>query len=1149
MNQHLLKRMSITLFMFLGFNFPLFSQDGFTSQILNPDSGIAGLKIIDNLLPLNENEAKAPYFSFVESKVIANKNETIHVSIAAEHEASLLCIQLPQEATIDRSKLSNHLTISQVEGTKWLISSEDEKNIFDIPLYFEKTGDYTITTESGTELHLIIKEKSFDQDGEENSHFGEHHGKELTEYDESEATTEGVKNIAIVTNSIEFVTALNNESVEEISIKNDFTVSSSLGTLNRNITIQGNNHEINFGSNHFTLGAISENTKLIMQNITVIKTGSASTSLFTSSANNSRNWEIKLSDIHVGEGMVSGLINAPNSEVYITGGKNSYKSLNSRTVIISRLLSIENQSMFEVDTQGIVFQNGVDNSELRVNGGSEANWTSTNTVVDLDGNRPILSISGNGSVMNISSSTNSDGAVFIGGSGSSNRDALISLTNNAELNVHSTRTTALLLRSNSGEFIVENQAKLNLITDTASGNNAALRFRNVGNYKFSVRNKSSVNVEKHGGTAPTIRMYGDNNSINISGASTFNVYNAGNGSANNSDNAGIQYQSGNDQLFQLTDEDSQVSIIADFGPAVTMSGTGAILANAETIFIAEGRTSSASRAVFDTGVNTILLEDPKYFDFRNNRPGGGNIYNLPAASTFVAKETRFAGWFNGEDLDGDPNRFWAPLSFSMTGANFSEIVSTSRPEDFNTSNESLGANGFESYSRLSANNSEAIVDELRVPTNADKKIFGHVSIPEGNGYRSAWTNEVTVEVEISKINGDIMILETKTVGMNSDYPGISIYGEGARGGIFQIDLEEHLSAGDEVRVISVTREEQISTEDNIRVEKVKVFPIVPPTPASFHTEIITNTTKRIEGHSENPNVFVTATHNKVEIDTTEVTVDADGNFILEFKHLNLNMGDEIQVFLRDKKGSAENAGVSNPPKTNNLIGNINPESELPFHDLVFKAASILTVGEVGKVSPVDPLKPDVEVNPENPPQLPDDQGLLSIDFVSQFNFGESAIGFGDKKYYALPQRLLTVLEESNNIQERPNYVQISDRRVENEQYGWQLSVTQNEQFINLQNHELKGARLHLINQQLISSQDGGEPELLNKKGVSLSPGEKVDLVSSKERQGIGTWIYRFGDEDSARESVYLEVPKTSEIKATSYQTTFTWELSTLPKNE
>uniref|UniRef100_UPI001ED8C3B6 hypothetical protein n=1 Tax=Enterococcus mundtii TaxID=53346 RepID=UPI001ED8C3B6 len=70
------------------------------------------------------------------------------------------------------------------------------------------------------------------------------------------------------------------------------------------------------------------------------------------------------------------------------------------------------------------------------------------------------------------------------------------------------------------------------------------------------------------------------------------------------------------------------------------------------------------------------------------------------------------------------------------GSNFNTIRKTSDPESFNTS--TFGPAGMTAYSRISANNARAVVDELRVPTNADKSIFGHVSIPEGSDYRSAF---------------------------------------------------------------------------------------------------------------------------------------------------------------------------------------------------------------------------------------------------------------------------------------------------------------------------------------------------------------------------------------------------------------------------
>ncbi|MEB6088248.1 BspA family leucine-rich repeat surface protein, partial [Enterococcus casseliflavus] len=102
------------------------------------------------------------------------------------------------------------------------------------------------------------------------------------------------------------------------------------------------------------------------------------------------------------------------------------------------------------------------------------------------------------------------------------------------------------------------------------------------------------------------------------------------------------------------------------------------------------------------------------------------------------------------------------------------------------------------------------------------------------------------------------------------------------------------------------------------------------------------------------------------------------------------------------------------------------------------------------VDPVDPLNPEIDVDPENPPELPENQGTLSIDFLSSFTFGSQAISAQTKRYYAQPQRLLNLDGTLNDAEERPNYIQVSDRRPDNERKGWTLAVTQNNQFTDRQ---------------------------------------------------------------------------------------------------
>ncbi|MBO1123625.1 WxL domain-containing protein [Enterococcus casseliflavus] len=200
-----------------------------------------------------------------------------------------------------------------------------------------------------------------------------------------------------------------------------------------------------------------------------------------------------------------------------------------------------------------------------------------------------------------------------------------------------------------------------------------------------------------------------------------------------------------------------------------------------------------------------------------------------------------------------------------------------------------------------------------------------------------------------------------------------------------------------------------------------------------------------------------------------------------------------------------------------------------------------------KVSPVDPLAPEVEVDPENKPELPEDQGQLSIDFISSFTFGSQAISVHDQTYFAQPQRLLNEDGTVNESEERPNYVQISDRRSVDERNGWALAVTQKEQFKGKENQVLNGAMLSFSNQQVITAQGGTEPGLQSAPYI-LVPGNRRMLLQAQGSEGTGTWIYRFGDGDTAGESVALNVPRGANPEATTYSSTLIWELSAVPGN-
>ncbi|MGL9772820.1 WxL domain-containing protein [Enterococcus sp. DIV0996a] len=808
-----------------------------------------------------------------------------------------------------------------------------------------------------------------------------------------------------------------------------------------------------------------------------------------------------------------------------------------------------------------LFLNG-NNAELSVNDTNLNIKTVNGTGISLNGSEQKFQIIGKDTNVNLLS----DGGMNFESQGAG---GTFLVTNGAKINAQTSENHSFYFY-NSGEtkFEILDKAKV-LLKDTHSGNSnttsfGTLRFVQHGDYSFII-DDADFEINKNGGNAPGVRMYGGGNSILVRNSGTLSIFNQGSGSPldpiDQRSNQGVFFSGDNNTInnngFTVQDPGSKVSIQAINGPSIDMSnrttrGSGYIEAINGGYFVAEGRTTSANAGIFHAGILTVKFDNPLFMDFRNNRPGGGNIFSNTSGSRLEAKNSDLAVWRNGSNLAGDPDLNFETLDFSFSGTNFNTLGDTSKPEVLNT--DTFGTTGLTAYSRLSSNNGRwAIADELRVPTNADKKIHGRVSLPVGlDDSRPAWDGEAIVTVAVESPSGETTQEYTaQTVGDTNESPGISIYDEEPRGGLFEIDLDEPLEAGSKVRISKVeltSGELTDGFEHQILTGTVEVFPIIPPTPAQFSSSIIAQNSTMIQGVTDNLDAEVTATHNGKPLNTETVKVDPDGRFRLNLSEVSLEMDDEIQVFLRDAEGSAEAASIINPPETNNDRGNINPDTELTFHDVTFEPATTLIVGDIGPVSPVDPLDPEIEVTPENPPVLPEEQGPLSIDFASRFNFGEQNISVKDKTYYAQPQRLLNEDGTVNETQDRPNYIQISDRRPESKRNGWELAVTQNEQFKGKENQMLNGASLILSNQQVVTAQGGTEPGLQFTVPCRLVPGNRRTLLKAQGNEGTGTWIYRFGDSETAGESVSLYVPKGTNPEATSYSTTLTWELSAVPDN-
>ncbi|WP_409022204.1 WxL domain-containing protein [Dellaglioa sp. P0083] len=220
------------------------------------------------------------------------------------------------------------------------------------------------------------------------------------------------------------------------------------------------------------------------------------------------------------------------------------------------------------------------------------------------------------------------------------------------------------------------------------------------------------------------------------------------------------------------------------------------------------------------------------------------------------------------------------------------------------------------------------------------------------------------------------------------------------------------------------------------------------------------------------------------------------------------------------------------------------------------AADYTSTGKVGFMENTDPTTPVDPTDPTNPvgptdPTDPDNPnpgtpGPLSIDYVSNFDFGsKNKVSGDDTTYYAAPVKLA---DKDGKEVTRANYLQVTDKRGSNA--GWKLSVKQGAQF-NDGKTDLDGAQLNMGTQTLNSKNIGGttDPAIANAT-ITTSIGADVAVLDAGKDQGMGTWTDSFGvydadaTKDTASKAVSLKVPGNSaKTVGSSYTTDLTWTLT------
>ncbi|MBL1226008.1 isopeptide-forming domain-containing fimbrial protein [Enterococcus sp. BWR-S5] len=799
----------------------------------------------------------------------------------------------------------------------------------------------------------------------------------------------------------ELQTALTSTTIDWINLKADISFGAAV-TVTTSKVINGldgaTKRSLNFLGRAVTLGTASAGSFVALQDVDISGTNTAA--MFTSGTTPSANWELRMNNVNVVSGNVSALFSGVQSSVVISG-ESKLNITGTGALITAKDLKITDKAKVDAELGGIFYLSARVDTTLTVNEGSKLKVNSSgNTNIIHVTNTANFKFDGDGTEVTLNGNSSGGGAsdaIMLLRSGAV--VSTIDVTQGAKVNVNSLSepngSPAVLMESEGGKFTVSDKSEFNAYGKNTDGGSlaATVRFYAQGGNVFEAKTGSKISIIRDAGNQSALRMYSNNNGVIVSGGSDFILKSAGDGTprdpGSNGRNQGIQFRNGSTSetsYFKVTGENSNVSLEAGYGTTIDCDdqlldvevGEGAY-------FVVRGRTASSNTGVFSSRRNTtkFTMTKPKYFDFRNDSSGGGLIFenlesyrvnaSLTTYSTFDMTGSDLSVWEDGVDLDGNPSKSWTILNSTWTGDNYSK--GTSDNIDFNST-----FKGAPAYSRMTANNQTAVIDELRVPTNADKYIWGHASVPEGKGEepRDAYTDEVFVRVRVYRNGNSADYYETvgASIGDDGDDDGISVYGDDPRAGIFKIDVpnDEFLTKNDKIEVIGAWRglkenegSEKVhtSTASDLQAPDRVVLDVTPPNPTSLIGATLNNATKVLSGENAEAGALVHVYYDSGDSATGTLLgtaiVESDGRWTFNLPHY-VEKTKELSIYLSDDAGQHtaaqvvsgtgattelyDQVGLIKPPATNISTGNINPYNDYAYHDAVFKGVNKYTAKDV-----------------------------------------------------------------------------------------------------------------------------------------------------------------------------------------------------------
>lgn len=210
-----------------------------------------------------------------------------------------------------------------------------------------------------------------------------------------------------------------------------------------------------------------------------------------------------------------------------------------------------------------------------------------------------------------------------------------------------------------------------------------------------------------------------------------------------------------------------------------------------------------------------------------------------------------------------------------------------------------------------------------------------------------------------------------------------------------------------------------------------------------------------------------------------------------------------------------------------------------------------------------PDAPDVEIDPE----VEGTTGPLSIMKAANMNFGTQIISNQDQVYNMVAEMARLANPEVDGPTHVPyvSFAQVQDLRGTNA--GWDLQVSLSDFESETQNSILIGAEIELVNSRIqYEGTTTSNAPSAHAPGLKLIPnGEAQSVMTAETEKGAGASSVVWGDQAALNaqfgaedfdpetdvvenDAIRLFVPGTTAKDATTYTSTLTWELTSVPGN-